>query len=796
MESKNRLEHITQSLVEFRKLWLIPAIIGLILATIYAFFIQGETWTSRQTMIIRDDLLGETFKPGQFLNEEAMKSAQETVLETARRPEVIRTTLERLGPERNSLLGLGGVPSGWPSREVIEDYRGSVSFESANGGEFGKSEVIVLAAKSSNADRAIKFLMLLTEEIDGKLAEVRANRFESMESELRATCEGALQTRSSLEKRIMEMDESFGTDISVVQSMNVQSGGNPSAFDNKLNDIRAKRREAKGQILSLRSFKELLLDAQHSNAELPTSSELLASQPALAELVTGLAKAKDELSAAEASYTSRHTRVKTGRDKVAAIKRQIKKGIPAFISGFDGQIAVLESKIRGLDGLMEENAELIRKISSQRVPYKSLEGELAKQTENYANASARLAQVEARKIASSSIQLLTRVGEPWVGTRADGLGKRVLALVGGIAGLIIGLGLVMIVAPPFVDPTPGQIAATNFHPQDPAIPESPSAHDERLSRLSERVAQHEQAKTLPAEPPASTPVTPAPVAVAPADPVPATDISPAQMPVAKTPVPAQATQTSVPAQATQTSVPVSVAEQASSAAKIVPAPTAPTPAPSTPTPAPASNPPVSSSTQFTAAGMAFAGAAGIAGLATAEPTTATEAVADIEIPDTTVSTEETAQPQTETAVQQRPASRTLAAIFANMPQPRTDATTLLQDPGTTETLVDVAGASEAIDSKIDALSAELRDSLAVPEPEAETGRIRSETIQLDEVVSQSALPLQRRASVRPVDLARVEESNVDELNRENIDSAFSQLDQAPPSNPRQTPESEIDDLPQ
>ena len=193
--------------------------------------------------------------------------------------------------------------------------------------------------------------------------------------------------------------------------------------------------------------------------------------------------------------------------------------------------------------------------------------------------------------------------------------------------------------------------------------------------------------------------------------------------------------------------------------------------------------------------MALAGAAGIAGLATAEPTTVTEAVADIEIPDTTVSTEETAQPQTETAVQQRPASRTLAAIFANMPQPRTDATTLLQDPGTTETLVDVARASEAIDSKIDALSAELRDSLAVPEPEAETDR-RSETIQLDEVVSQSALPLQRRASVRPVDLARVEESNVDELNRENIDSAFSQLDQAPPSNPRQTPESEIDDLPQ
>ena len=141
MDSRNRLDYIVHCLVEYRKWWILPAIMGLVLATIYAFFIQGETWTSRQTMIIRDDLLGESFKPGSFLSEEAMKSAQETVLETARRPEVIRQALETLGPETKSFLGFGGVIGQWPSDKMVEDYRDSVSFESANGGEFGKSEV-------------------------------------------------------------------------------------------------------------------------------------------------------------------------------------------------------------------------------------------------------------------------------------------------------------------------------------------------------------------------------------------------------------------------------------------------------------------------------------------------------------------------------------------------------------------------------------------------------------------------------------------------------------------------------
>ncbi len=760
MNSKNRLEHILHCLVEYRKLWLLPAIVGLVLATVYAFFINGETWTARQSMIIRDDLLGQTFKPGQFLSEEALKSAQETVLETARRPEVIRAALEKIGPSRKSLLGLGGVPSGWPSHSTIEDFRGSITFESANGGEFGKSDLVVLAAKTSNPGRSVKFLSVLMDEMDTRLTEVRASQFESMESELQATCESALTTRSDLEDRIKEMDASFGTNISTVQSMNERSAGSPSAFDNKLNQIRSDRRLAVSEMASLRSIKESL-KSSGSSLELPTSRELLASQPALSDMVSGLAKAKADLSKLESRLGESHPLLKEGRDNVALMQRQLIDAIPATINGLDGQIAVLENRIEILDATMAENADLLKKISSKRVPYAALARDLEKQTENYSDASARLAQVKSRKEASKSIQLLTRIGEPWVGTRADGLGKRVLSLVGGIAGLIVGLGLVMIVAPPFVDPTQ-DAAAASVSEQQPSD-----------SHFVDRVLQRDQVKSAessvepaPTTPPAQlSPTTPPPavVAVAPVAAAAAAVVATQQHPtgpVAPAPSPQEPPKTQVvqipaPEVAAQEAIaPVAPAPQAGSIPlQVSVQKTAPAPAPPVP-----DSPPVEAVPSAQSAPLAR--------------TPQDSSLAPPPMP--------------------RPASKTLAAIFANMPQPKTDVSL----PPSTDSAGETSETSvEAINSKIEALEEELATGSNTSVPV----RVQSETIQLDDsqtMPNESSLQLQRRTSViRPVDLARVNESpdveivseeaadDSDELSRETIDSAFSQLEPPQPKTP-------------
>lgn len=748
MESKNRLEYIVHSLIEFRKLWLLTAIAGLGLATFYAFFIQGETWTSRQTMIIRDDLLGQPFKPGSFISEEAMKSAQETVLETARRPEVIRTTLEKLGPETKGLFGFVGNASNWPSDQDVEDFRGAVSFESANGGEFGKSEVIVLATQGSSPQRAIDFISILTEEIDAKLSEIRADRFESMEAELRATRESTLLSRKALQTEVMGMERELGIDITLVRSMNERSVGSPSAFETKLNEIYQDMRAANKELQEKTSHRQFLANAQGGSDELPTSSELLASQPILSELVTSLAKAKQDLAEIEGQFNPAYPPYQDSLRKVRSTQNQIRKLIPTIIGGLDNQIEVLEQRIATYQSLLDENAMKIANISQKRVPYATLTSELEKLNEDYSEASTRLTRMKSRKSASASIRLLTRIGEPWVGTRADGLGKRMLSLVGAIAGLVIGLGLVLIVAPPFVEPQ--EPLSASAQPQE--------AENASMRRLGDIVSGRPRQEASPneayeemlrSEAPASQV---APVAAAPeeTDLVIDREVMPQSPPAPQLqPEPQLQPQAGIEPQVQPATNPISAS-----------APPSPSPVVTAPATT-ASVPPVSSSIRNAIAGLD--GAPLVQPEKSVEESVPSsndtmEAMETMETPDfsqvavSVVSEPAVSIPSVPAAPIRQPRaksdSKTLAAIFANMPQPKTDV------PASTAT-----GESGSSDGK----AAVVRDS--------------PQTIQLGgPVAAGSSIPLQRRTATRPVDLAKVEEPSP---GRQSIDSVFSQLTPPP-----------------
>lgn len=741
MHSKNRLGHIIHCLVEHRKLLLLPAIAGLVLATFYAFFLKGETWTSRQSMIIRDDLLGQTFKPGSFISQEAMKSAQETVLETARRPEVIRMALEKLGPDRGSFLGLGGSGMGtWPSEQTVEDFRGAVSFESANGGEFGKSEVIVLAAKGSSPKRSVEFLSILMDEVDSKLSEIQGDRFESMESELRATRDSTMHSKKALEADLMEMESGFeGTDIHLVRSLNERSGGgSPSAFENKLNEIATQRRDAVRKLSELRSNRQMLVDASRdSEFELPTSAALLASQPTLSTMLTGLDKAMQDLAQESSDKKPSHPKVRAAGDKVASTKLQIQRSIGTFIRGVDGQIDVQQKLIASLDQLRDKHTRRLTDVSRKRAPYATLSRQVEKLNEAYSEANARLTLMQSRKMASDSIKLLTRIGEPWIGTRADGMGKRTLALVGGIAGLFIGLGLVMIVAPPFVDPdVRGASQATApLQTQEETVMQElgniiPRQHEEVAkatteSELSEIVVEREVVpqRQVQHSPPAveasSEFASTSPTPTVPQEQEPMRVEEPTA--VANTQV-AEVTQVDADAQADSQPVQPATAFQASVAQQPLP---------------PQSPPMVVISTN--------------------------EQAQDKIVPQRiqvraqkTVPTDAGAKP----ALAKRPGAKTIAAIFANMPQPKTD----IAEPTAEENLETANEIAEKI--------RELANASEPETPPAPIERDPSQTVMLDGDLVTTALPLQRRSSARPVDLAKADDGD---FGQQSIDNVFSQL---------------------
>lgn len=224
METNKRFEYIVSTLVRFRTVWVLPAAAGAVLAVLFVLFLKSDTWTARQALVVRDDLLGQSFKPGQFSSQEAMKSAQETILEIARKPDVIRQALDQLGPPQPSGFFSRSTQQ-WPDEEVIEDVQGMVTLSAPNGAEFGKTEVIILSVKSSERERTREFIGYLMKAMDKKIDEVRRLRLESMEAELlQARDASALSLTQSTEK-LRQMETELGVDVTTMTGMTSLQGG-------------------------------------------------------------------------------------------------------------------------------------------------------------------------------------------------------------------------------------------------------------------------------------------------------------------------------------------------------------------------------------------------------------------------------------------------------------------------------------------------------------------------------------------------------------------------------------------
>lgn len=509
MESTNRLSHIISNLLQHWKIWVATLMLGVLAAGIYAFFIKQDSWTARQSLIIRDDLLGSPFKPGRFESLETMKSAQETVLEVARRPQVIRRTLEKLGPQ-SSFLGKGGSAD-WPSEKVIEEIQGDISLGAPNGNEFGKTETIVLGAKSSERGRAIEFITLLLDEIDVKLSEVRQAKLNSMVEELEQGKIAANATMDEAASRLKIMEANLGPDINTMRSMNEPRSGT-SAFDTKLNQIRTEKRLAEAKLASALKQRELMQQAQSNpSIDLVTSSEMLALQPAFASLVKGLGDAQLVEAKLLGDYHPSHPKVQSARETVRASKQNLYYSLGPAIAGIDSQIRVFQDNVNRLDNLLAGLEARLRSLTEQRVSYSTLEQEVNKKREFFNTAQAKLAEMNSLAKSAASTALLTRVDSPQVPTRPDGLGKKAIGMAGAIGGLLLGLGLVMLIAPPFQDPQRDQAAVSRpAAPSTGAAPESSvppqSRTQSRLDAIAASTAGR-AAKANQSQQPATVPMS-------------------------------------------------------------------------------------------------------------------------------------------------------------------------------------------------------------------------------------------------------------------------------------------------
>lgn len=445
---RNRFDQVVSTLVRYHRLLLIPAILGVVLAGIYIFFLRSESWTATQAVLVRDDLLGTNFKPGRFESLDSMKSAQETILEIARKPQVIRNALKELGPAKP---GLFGPSEDWPSDEDIEIIQGEITLSAPNGAELGRTEVVVLGTKESTRERSRKFIELLLREIMAKENDVRARRFQSMQVELMRSRDAAEAAFNDATERLREIDQKLGADIGTMIALNdTQPGESP--IKREIAAIEAEKRIVESDLEATKNLLDRLKEAQADPEKIVgISRELIQQLPSLEVLKKELITIQAKLATAEGTNTDLHPTVKAARDAVDAMKTQVHKELDASIESVEATLDVYKRKDERLRSQADTLKQRLVLLSTLRADYLALSADVKKRSEILNTMRSDLAEVEGL-VSEPLAPMITPVDEAQVSSRPDGMGKKAILLAAGLAGLMLGFGMLLLVLPP-ADPS-------------------------------------------------------------------------------------------------------------------------------------------------------------------------------------------------------------------------------------------------------------------------------------------------------------------------------------------------------
>lgn len=447
-QENQRLNYLLSTLWTHRLWWIAPAVLGLVLASAYALFLRSESWTARQSFLVRDDLLGQAYKPGRFESQESMKSAQETILEVSRRPQVIRAALAQLGPEPGT-----ASDEAWVTDELIESMQGSIEISAPNGAEFGKTEVIVLTSKASSRERSRKLIELLSSEIVTQVNRVRGLRFQSMEAELLEARDSSMRQLDASIKQLQALDALLGPDVGVMNALNDSQAGD-TPMKREILQIKIESRQLETQLEMAQMTLDALYDVKNNpESVIHLSSDVLRQQPALNRQKDKLVDLQSDLSVVLAANYEKHPASKRARLAVQTMEKQILDSLQSEIGGVEGSISMQENQLQRLKGEVEKLNQRLITLSSKRADHLRLSAEIKELTSTANKAQASLSQIQSLAKSTRDAGLITPVDAPQVGTRPDGAGRKIFAAAGGLGGLMVGLGLVLLVAPP-MDPSP------------------------------------------------------------------------------------------------------------------------------------------------------------------------------------------------------------------------------------------------------------------------------------------------------------------------------------------------------
>jgi uncharacterized protein involved in exopolysaccharide biosynthesis len=420
--------------------WAVPAVVCAVLAAGYSL-VTPRDWQATQAFNLRAEATGSSDQRlGKFSDLSEMKVRQETILELAKSKGVVEATLKTVGPKPS----LFGTSKNWPTAQDIEDFRENVDMRPPGGAEFGQTEVFYLSVRDHNRNRAAQLVAALSDELEKSLKKLRDERAQSMVTELNRTVALTETDLNVSTEKLSQFEAAIGADLAELRNLNAETGAQSNvalesqtiASERRANE--AKRRENEQLLVLLKA-------AQNDPSQIiATPNTLLVSQPAISRLKEALVDAKVHTANLSGTLAEAHPFVVAAKESETRIQNQLHEELAVAVKGLEIDLAFNANRDATLGGQWEAGRDRLAKLAGARAEYANLVAAVENHTKLVETARKNLADARADQASAQLASLLSRIDGVEAGVRPVGPGRVTVTAAGGVAGLMLGLGMVFL----------------------------------------------------------------------------------------------------------------------------------------------------------------------------------------------------------------------------------------------------------------------------------------------------------------------------------------------------------------
>lgn len=425
----------------FAPLWTGTTVLFGIMGLLYGL-VSSDVYTARIGLVVRDEATSAVDRLGRFPSQTEMKAAQETILEMVQNPETIAAALRQIGPPG------GGADENYPNQQQVEQAAESaVNLQAPKGSEFGNTEVVYLSTEANSSQRARDFCEAMFNSLTLQLRNVRGLRADSLIDELTHARDLAQTNLDRSTERLREIEIQFGEDLGELRNLKdtiAGEGSNRRALD----ELTVQLQTAELELKRYQSLIAILrAGAKDPNELLITGEDLLTDQPSLQRLKEGLIDAQLASSQLAGIYTESNPKRRAAVATENEIRAQLQLESSRSIAAMQPKLALQEELVNRLARRQEQIRMRLDHLAKFRTKYASVDADVKHRTELLGEAVRALAEAAAARSAALNTNLVAKFGR--VQSAISPTGPGTLTLTGGAtaAGLMLGLGVVFLVAP-------------------------------------------------------------------------------------------------------------------------------------------------------------------------------------------------------------------------------------------------------------------------------------------------------------------------------------------------------------